>query len=213
VKRASVGRAELLLLSGSVGVVLLAVVMAEIGLRWLDPRRLDRREAGQQVYSEWYGWENRRGFQGLLHDALTTVDSSGRRSPGRVTTESERRPRVVMLGDSITFGSAVRDEETFCALMTPRYDVVNLGVEGYGTDQELLKLEREGLAYHPDVVVLNFTARERHLECPDTLRRRDGPSETLLHPGGRVPGTPSRASAALAAGSCGAVDLRLFGAL
>jgi GDSL-like Lipase/Acylhydrolase family len=41
--------------------------------------------------------------------------------------------------------------------MAPRYDVVNLGVEGYGTDQELLKLEREGLAYHPDVVVLNFT--------------------------------------------------------
>jgi len=157
VKRASVGRPELLLLSGSVGVVLLAVVMAEIGLRWLDPRRLDRREAGHQVYSEWYGWENRRGFKGPLHDVLTTVDSSGRRSPGRIATESERRPRVVMLGDSITFGSAVRDEETFCALMTPRYDVVNLGVEGYGTDQELLKLEREGLACHPDVVVLNFT--------------------------------------------------------
>jgi hypothetical protein len=67
------------------------------------------------------------------------------------------RPRVLMLGDSITFGSGVRDEETFCALMAQRYDVVNLGVEGYGTDQELLKLEREGLAYHPDVVVLNFT--------------------------------------------------------
>jgi len=156
-KQASVGRAELLLLAGSVGVVLLALVVAEMGLRWINPHRLDRREAGQQVYSEWYGWENRRGFAGPLHDALTTVDSSGRRSPGRVTRESGPRPRVVMLGDSITFGSAVGDEETFCALMGPRYDVVNLGVEGYGTDQELLKLEREGLACHPDVVVLNFT--------------------------------------------------------
>jgi GDSL-like Lipase/Acylhydrolase family len=156
-KRASVGQAELLLLSGSVGVVLLGVVVAEMALRWINPHRLDRREAGQQVYSEWYGWENRRGFEGPLHDVLTTVDARGRRSPGRITRESEPRPRVVMLGDSITFGSAVRDEETFCALMTPRYDVVNLGVEGYGTDQELLKLEREGLANHPDVVVLNFT--------------------------------------------------------
>jgi len=62
-----------------------------------------------------------------------------------------------MLGDSVTFGSGVRDDGTFCALRAWRYDVVNLGVEGYGTDQELLQLEHEGLAYHPDVVVLNFT--------------------------------------------------------
>ena len=156
-KRASVGRAELLLLSASFGVLLLGVVVAEVGLRWINPHRLHRREVGEQVYSEWYGWENRRGFEGPLHGALTTVDSRGRRSPGRVTRDSARRPRVLMLGDSITFGSGVRDEETFCALMARRHDVVNLGVEGYGTDQELLKLEREGLAYHPDVVVLNFT--------------------------------------------------------
>lgn len=156
-KRASVGRAELLLLSGSVGVVLLGVVAAEMALRWIDPRRLDRREVGHEVYSEWYGWDNRPGFEGLNHDVLTTVDSRGRRSPGTVTRDSAPRPRVLMLGDSITYGTGVRDEETFCALMAQRYDVVNLGVEGYGTDQELLKLEREGLAYHPDVVVLNFT--------------------------------------------------------
>jgi hypothetical protein len=155
--RTRIGRAELLLLGGSVGVMLLGVVVAEMGLRWINPHRLDRREVGEQVYSDWYGWENRRGFAGPLHDALTTVDSRGRRSPGRVTRDPAPRPRVLMLGDSITFGSGVRDEETFCALIAWRYDVVNLGVEGYGTDQELLKLEREGLAYHPDVVVLNFT--------------------------------------------------------
>jgi lysophospholipase L1-like esterase len=63
-----------------------------------------------------------------------------------------------MLGDSITFGYGVRDGETFSAVletMDPRLEVVNLGVQGYGTDQELLKLEREGLGFAPDVVVLN----------------------------------------------------------
>jgi hypothetical protein len=63
-----------------------------------------------------------------------------------------------MRGDSITFGYGVRDGETFSAVMEsldPRLEVVNLGVQGYGTDQELLKLEREGLTYAPDVVVLN----------------------------------------------------------
>ena len=63
-----------------------------------------------------------------------------------------------MLGDSITFGTRVRDFETFSYLLehrSARYEVVNLAVEGYGTDQELLLLEDEGLRYHPDVVVLN----------------------------------------------------------
>ena len=34
--------------------------------------------------------------------------------------------------------------------------MINLGVEGYGTDQELLRLEREGARYQPDIVILNF---------------------------------------------------------
>jgi hypothetical protein len=63
-----------------------------------------------------------------------------------------------MLGDSIAFGTRVRDFETFSYLLehrSARYEVANLAVEGYGTDQELLLLEEEGLRYHPDVVVLN----------------------------------------------------------
>ena len=50
-------------------------------------------------------------------------------------------------------------EQIFASLLESRsghYEIVNLGVEGYGTDQELLLLEHEGLAYSPDVVVLNF---------------------------------------------------------
>jgi hypothetical protein len=64
-----------------------------------------------------------------------------------------------MLGDSVTFGSWVRDHETFSFLLedrSNRYEVVNLAVEGYGTDQELLVLEDEGLRYRPDVVILNI---------------------------------------------------------
>src|SRR5262249_16763091 len=57
-----------------------------------------------------------------------------------------------MLGDSITFGYGVRDGETFSAVLEaldPRLEVVDLGVQGYGTDQELLKLVRERPAYAP----------------------------------------------------------------
>jgi hypothetical protein len=83
-----------------------------------------------------------RGDRGALHPYEKT--------PGKT--------RLVMLGDSIAFGTRVRDFETFSALLeqrSARDEVVNLAVEGYSTDQELLVLEAEGLRYHPDVVVLN----------------------------------------------------------
>lgn len=72
----------------------------------------------------------------------------------------ERRPglrRVVALGDSFTFGVAVDYGERFTELLeelAPDLEVLNLGVNAYGTDQELLLLENEGLRYRPDVVLL-----------------------------------------------------------
>jgi len=69
----------------------------------------------------------------------------------------------VTLGDSFTFGEDVSDDETFpCHLGTlmPAAEVINLGVGGYGHDQMALYLEREGVKYRPDVVVLGFMAED-----------------------------------------------------
>jgi hypothetical protein len=66
--------------------------------------------------------------------------------------------RVVLLGDSLAFGSDVSDDQTFAHLLdAPQagLEIVNLAVQGYGLDQDLLRLEREGLAYAPQLVVLN----------------------------------------------------------
>ena len=42
-------------------------------------------------------------------------------------------------------------------LLAPRgVEVLNLGVGGYGTAQQLLTLEEDGLRYRPDLVVLGF---------------------------------------------------------
>jgi hypothetical protein len=81
--------------------------------------------------------------------------------------------RIVVLGDSFTFGEDVADLETYAAqLHAIRSDVevMNLGVHGYGHDQMLLYLKEEGVRYHPDVVVLGFVSwdMERNL-----LRFRD----------------------------------------
>jgi hypothetical protein len=68
-------------------------------------------------------------------------------------------PRIVAVGDSYTFGQCAEDDETFPAVIgqsLPDTEVLNLGVMGYGQDQALLRLRRDGLRYRPDVVVFGF---------------------------------------------------------
>lgn len=119
------------------------------------------------VYSEIYGWALRphsrfewslkKGDRRIWEHKQATVNGEGYRGPVVAAWPAPGRARVVMLGDSITFGHGVGDDETFSAVLSrdPRVEAVNLGVPGYGTDQELMRLEREGLALHPQAAVLN----------------------------------------------------------
>jgi hypothetical protein len=75
-------------------------------------------------------------------------------------TSFEKPPgvrRVVCVGDSFTFGVAVDYGERFTEFLEDELEdveAINLGANAFGTDQELLVLEREGFRYDPDVVVL-----------------------------------------------------------
>ena len=85
---------------------------------------------------------NQRGMRGEREYALA-------RTPGVA--------RIVTVGDSFTFGDDVDDDQTFSAQLERALsatEVLNLGVHGYGHDQMLIRLERDGLPYAPDIVVL-----------------------------------------------------------
>jgi lysophospholipase L1-like esterase len=76
--------------------------------------------------------------------------------------------RVLVFGDSLTFGDEVSDDETYVAhlqAMLSGTEVLNLGVHGYGHDQMLLYLKEVGARYKPDVILLGFTTidMERNL--------------------------------------------------
>lgn len=65
--------------------------------------------------------------------------------------------RIVVIGDSFTFGEDVRDEEVYPARLEELLDgmeVLNLGVRGYGTDQQVLRMQLTGFAHQPDLVIL-----------------------------------------------------------
>lgn len=75
--------------------------------------------------------------------------------------------RIISLGDSQTEGYEVRQDYTFSAivekyLLNQGYpvEVMNTGVSGFGTAEELVFLENEGIKYHPDFVILSFFAND-----------------------------------------------------
>ncbi|MBN2031459.1 hypothetical protein JW824_14590 [bacterium] len=79
----------------------------------------------------------------------------------------EKAMRILCLGDSHTQGYEVRQDYTFSAviekyLLRQGYnaEVINAGVSGFSTAEELIFLENEGIKYHPDVVVLGFSGTD-----------------------------------------------------
>jgi lysophospholipase L1-like esterase len=106
--------------------------------------------------------------------------------------------RILFLGDSFTFGQGVEDHETFAAQTerrlkqlcpTTELEVVNAGVPGFSTSQELALLEAEGLALRPDVVVLAFYGNDPednllrgvHRLIGDTLVRRPAAARPRIY--------------------------------
>ncbi|HET7747385.1 MAG TPA: SGNH/GDSL hydrolase family protein [Vicinamibacteria bacterium] len=156
--------ADLALAGGAVVVVVLLLAAVEGILRTAAPAALRRGPAGHpHVYSETYGWDLRPGarYQGRSGEWIT-VNRDGYRGRPHSPSPGPGVTRVVLLGDSITFGTGVADDVVFSSILEsahPRLEAVNLAVDGYGTDQAFLKLRGPGLGHAPHAVVLNVCVR------------------------------------------------------
>lgn len=173
---------EILLALASLALPPGLLLLAEGALRVANPSYLadlpQSDLARLHRYSEAYGWEPRPGAVSSIEGQRTTINAMGYRGPVHPHERTPGRPRLLVLGDSVAFGFGVADEETFSAgLERHGYEVVNLAVPGYGTDQALLRLEREGLAYRPDVVLLHFCLQNDFIDNGSSTYFYDG-----LHP-------------------------------
>jgi hypothetical protein len=85
-----------------------------------------------------------------------THDAAGRRiTAPPAAPDASPRPRIWVFGCSLTHGWSLNDDETYPWVLQrslPDYDVVNFGVDGYGTVQSLTQF-REALATDPPPVV------------------------------------------------------------
>jgi len=87
-------------------------------------------------------------------------NSQGFRSNEDFTTNvPSGKLRIICSGDSMTFGSGVTNDETWCQLlqtMDPRLQTVNIAQAGYGVDQMYLWYLRAGAALDHDVQLFAF---------------------------------------------------------
>jgi len=96
------------------------------------------------------------------------VNQLGLRGPEVSAVPAPGVHRVLALGDSATFGEGLAEADAFPpqlerelrTLTGERWEVLNAGVQGYNTADELGLLETRGLALAPEAVVVGFNLND-----------------------------------------------------
>jgi N-acetylglucosaminyldiphosphoundecaprenol N-acetyl-beta-D-mannosaminyltransferase len=143
--------------------VLFSLATAELVVRCARPQVLERYPEGLYLPSASRQYRLRPGFRGVFRYPEFTVpvriNHQGLRA-GRDYGPPPAGRRILALGDSFTMGYSVREEQTWAKILEtrlgPPWEVLNAGVPGYSTWQELAWLEEEGLALRPQIVLLGF---------------------------------------------------------
>lgn len=114
----------------------------------------------QFEFDETVGWRNRPN---LVTDSVK-INSQGMRSDVEFDPQPKPgRRRILLVGDSYTFGAFMTNQTCFAGRLAtgrPDWDVLNQGVSGTGTDQQLLMFETYGRQWNADVVILGFFTRD-----------------------------------------------------
>jgi lysophospholipase L1-like esterase len=156
------------LLTITLPVMVVAALVAAAGLEvWVravwEPRKgnpgffLTDARRGQRLAANYSGW-----FAGVpVH-----INSLELRDPREYdVAKGPSTFRILVLGDSVTFGHGSVYEHTYPYLLEQRlkawrpdidWQVWNAAVPGYNTSQELAHLEEVAPRFHPDLVIVGF---------------------------------------------------------
>lgn len=118
------------------------------------------------IYDPAKGWALRPNISNMVcfKDKIVNSNSKGIRGKTEYAYGKNRqKTRLLILGDSFTFGDDVSDNETYpyyLQELLPNAEVINFGVHGYGHDQMLIYLQEEGIKYKPDIIILSFISED-----------------------------------------------------
>ena len=164
-------------LSLILGGIMAGVFLGELALHLGGIKGL--KKPREPVYSETYRLDDPAGAWSLNPGASFEWKGEGERSFIQANKDGlrdrehtkEKPPktfRIAVMGDSFTEALQVPMEKTFwwkmrkqlnkkcTALSDRKVEVINFGVQGYGTAQQLMTLRHKAWKYSPDLVILAF---------------------------------------------------------
>jgi len=145
--------------------LLVILLIGEIGIRaYLKFAYQPTEQGPESPYLEVLP-DSGRAYALRPDSGISGLNSSGFRGRELSVDKPDNVFRIVMLGDSVIFGTGVEWNETLPYYLeqqinrlgnSPSFEVYNLGIPGYNTSQELATLREVGLQLQPDLVILNI---------------------------------------------------------
>ena len=134
------------------------------------------------------GWGFRPNSQGQRDNSdfhvKYYINSKGNRDKEIVQEKPAAVFRVIALGESTVFGEGVNYGKRLTEVVEDsltKVEMVNMGVWGFGPDQSLLQLKRDGFQFHPNVVVL-FALNDFFERCKYVSRTGSMKPRFVLNP-------------------------------
>ena len=147
--------------------LLISLLICEAVLGWLKPQLYRRPQVWQ--FDEVLGWEHIPGATGWLvkpeFEVEYRINGAGLRDWDYGRKRLEKGMRLLVMGDSFAEGWGVQLAESVSKQLEKKlqniasqkkFEVLNFGVAGYGTDQEMLLFEQLGRSYQPNLVLVLF---------------------------------------------------------
>ncbi len=124
---------------------------------WNEAKNIHEIVEGKLLY------ELKKNITETADTIIVKTNSMGFRDKEYFPEKGKNTTRIIVLGDSVTFGARVNQNKTYSDILeqllntdsSRKYEVWNTGVGGYNAYQEMLTLEKT-LKYEPDIVVLGF---------------------------------------------------------
>lgn len=151
--------------------IIAGMLIMELGISLFSPQPILQATAPDIFfvrYDEEIGWVNKEGVEGIdnpnpgIPTTTIRINQLGFRGKPVSVEKPSGMKRILFIGDSNTFGYGIEESQRYSDLLSRKlardYEVVNLGVFGYGTDQEAILFERDGIRYRPDIVIFGFSA-------------------------------------------------------
>jgi len=165
--------------------MLFAVLCGEVALRLFLPQIFDVHPRGMYIEDPDVGYRLTPNFSGVINRSEFSqrfrINGAGLRAHRHPGTDEQDTVRVLVLGDSQAFGFGVADDETFSAQLEHIFAdhhpsrsvrVMNGGVPGYGTADQLALLKSMGPKLDPDLIVVQFLSVNDILETLNPAKNR-----------------------------------------